>query len=285
MARFLALSASLFTDPLLWDKTEYCRFRAAVDLCGLASFSKRDFEEHGVELQLEVRETRPLSVRFLMDRWGWKSTATVARFLSSLETRSGTLTKHRTTRLGNTYLVGARLLALCGETPNETPNETGSGTVNETKDKKEEQKVKEGSPPSGEIRPRVRERNRSATIAVNEIFLHWQTVSGHETATLTPERLRVIEARLKKFTADQIRTAISAACADPHYRGENETGTRYDWPENILRNDSRVERFLERATSPSTNGRANGNGKPAVTGITSTPDDDVAAAILERMRG
>lgn len=152
MARFLALSASLFTDPLLWDKTEYCRFRAAVDLCGLASFAKRDFEEHGVALQLEVRETRPLSVRFLMDRWGWKSTATVARFLSSLETRSGTLTKHRTTRLGNTYLVGVRLLALCGETPNETPNETGFGTANETKDKKEKNKFIRNSPLRGESR-------------------------------------------------------------------------------------------------------------------------------------
>lgn len=151
MARFLALSASVFTDPLLWDRSEYCHLRAAVDLCGLASFAKRDFDEDGVSLKLQVRETRPLSMRWLMRRWGWRSTATVARFLSSLETRTGTLTKHRATRIGNTYLVGERLLALCGETPRETRTETGGETPNETIVKKEKKKVQKNTPlPTGE---------------------------------------------------------------------------------------------------------------------------------------
>lgn len=154
MARFLALSASVFTDPLLWDRAEYCHLRAAVDLCGLASFAKREFEEDGVSLTLEVRETRPLSVRWLMRRWGWKSTATVARFLSALETRTGTLTKHRTTRLGNTYIVGERLLAICGETLNETRTETPNETPSETKDNKDYQKGLKSSPPTGEKTPK-----------------------------------------------------------------------------------------------------------------------------------
>lgn len=148
--RFLALSSSVFTDPLLWGGREYSHLEAAIDIAGMASFASRVFDEQGVYLDLEVRETRPLSVRFLMKRWGWKSTATVARFLSSLETRSGTLTKHRTTRLGNTYLVGTRLLAKCGETPNETPNETGSETPSETKSVEVEKNLKNNSPPTGE---------------------------------------------------------------------------------------------------------------------------------------
>lgn len=150
VARFLALSASIFNDPLLWGREEYCRVRAAVDLCGMATFGKRRFEEGDVCLDLQVRETRPLSVRFLMHRWGWRSTATVSRFLSALETRTGTLTKHRTTQIGNTYLIGERLLALCGETPNETRTETPNETPNETKKKKDSRKIEYTPPPTGE---------------------------------------------------------------------------------------------------------------------------------------
>jgi hypothetical protein len=152
--RFLALSSTVFTDPLLWGGREYSHLEAAIDIAGMASFASRVFEEQGVRLDLEVRETRPLSVRFLMKRWGWKSTATVARFLSSLETRSGTLTKHRTTRLGNTYLVGCRLLTRCGETSNETPNETGSETPSETKSVEVKKNSKNTSLPTGERRAR-----------------------------------------------------------------------------------------------------------------------------------
>lgn len=229
---FLALSASVFTDPLLWDRREYCPLRAAIDLCGMASFAKRDFEEKGVALKLEVRETRPLSTRFLMERWGWKSTATVARFLSSLETRTGTLVKHRTTRLGNTYLVGERLLALCGETPNETANETPNETVSETKVKKIEnndlQNVEKGNPlPTGvgETRARVREDTAlvlaepaaGARVTGAQLFEQWVATRAVPPSPARPQ-LRAAEEIARRYTPDQIRLAVM--------------GMPYVWPFN-----------------------------------------------------
>lgn len=80
---------------------------------------------------------------------------------------------------------------------------------------------------------------------VAEIFEHWRTASGHTKATLTDGRRRKIAARLKRYDAQELRRAIDGALANPFFRGQNDTGQRYDWPETVLKNDEVVERHIE----------------------------------------
>ena len=89
---------------------------------------------------------------------------------------------------------------------------------------------------------------------VRAVFDHWQEVSGHSRTKLTAGRRQKIRARLKTYSVDELQKALSAGCADPFYRGENDRGKRYDWVETLLKSDEAVERHLDGA------GKTNGNG-------------------------
>ena len=78
------------------------------------------------------------------------------------------------------------------------------------------------------------------------IFQHWLSESGHTQSQFTEKRRSKVRQRLRRFTPEQLKQAITNACATPFYRGQNESGTRYDWLETILKNDEAVERHLER---------------------------------------
>ena len=148
---FLALPRAIFASSAWKEKRQFSTFEAMVDLAGLASFSAREYDYKGTMLHLELRETPPLSVRFLMQRWGWKSTATVSRFVADLMETGGLVqnSKRNTERntIPNTYFVGRCILACISE----TPNETSIGTPNETKEKKDkEEGLKKSSLPTEE---------------------------------------------------------------------------------------------------------------------------------------
>jgi hypothetical protein len=88
--------------------------------------------------------------------------------------------------------------------------------------------------------------------AVREVFDYWRTKTGHTTATLTKDRRAKIKARLRVFSADQLRRAIDAAACDPFLQGDNDRAKRYDWPETIFRNDAAAERLI--LSTPHRNG-------------------------------
>lgn len=77
---------------------------------------------------------------------------------------------------------------------------------------------------------------------ISAIFEHWRTVRGKGRAQLTDNRRRKIQARLKRFTPDELRAAIDAVALDPW-----DERHRYDDLTVLLRNDEQVERFLELA--------------------------------------
>lgn len=79
---------------------------------------------------------------------------------------------------------------------------------------------------------------------VRSVFDHWRETSGHTRARYTEGRQRTIRARLKSFTTDDLKQAITTACDDPWYQGQNDRNKRYDWIRTLLKNDEAVEKHL-----------------------------------------
>jgi hypothetical protein len=78
-----------------------------------------------------------------------------------------------------------------------------------------------------------------------EVFSYWQSALNHPQAKLTPERERVIRARLKEgYTLDVIKQAIDGCRASPFHRGQNERAQAYDDLTLICRSGSKLESFL-----------------------------------------
>ena len=63
--------------------------------------------------------------------------------------------------------------------------------------------------------------------------------------TLTADRKRKIQARLKTFTVDELVTAIQNIRASPFHCGDNDRGQVYATPEFIFRNDGQVDKWLK----------------------------------------
>jgi hypothetical protein len=79
---------------------------------------------------------------------------------------------------------------------------------------------------------------------VNEVFQHWQTVMGKRKAVLDPKRRRLITAALKAYDLATICASITGYTRSPHHMGQNETHTRYDSLELILRDSQHIEAGL-----------------------------------------
>lgn len=96
---------------------------------------------------------------------------------------------------------------------------------------------------------------------VKDIFAYWQLKLEHPQARLTVEREKKIKARLKTYSAEQVKLAIDGCAASPFYRGENNQNRAYDDIDLICRNDTKLEQFIEMATKPPmTTAKGNHNG-------------------------
>lgn len=85
---------------------------------------------------------------------------------------------------------------------------------------------------------------------VRTVFAHWVDVMGKnpKTTKLTPERRRVVQARLKEgYSVEFICTAVyGCESSDFHMaRGEHRGGKRFNDLTLICRNGSTLERFEE----------------------------------------
>lgn len=119
-----------------------------------------------------------------------------------------------------------------------------------------------------------RRSKRDDTAAVMRIFEHWKRSLDHPHARLTPERVRVIRARMREgYTERQIMGAINGCAASPFHTGENDQGTRYDDLTLICRSGSNVERFAAKAP----------DGEVAPQSKEQEKQDDAVAAIRREM--
>ncbi len=86
---------------------------------------------------------------------------------------------------------------------------------------------------------------------VAAVFDHWREVMGHLKARLDDKRRKLVEARLKNgYTVDDLKDAITGCSKSPYHMGQNEQRTRYDGLDLILRDGSKVDKFIAIGRSP-----------------------------------
>lgn len=85
---------------------------------------------------------------------------------------------------------------------------------------------------------------------IQEIFEFWKETMHTPRSKLDDLRKRRIRAALKKYSKSDICAAIIGCSQTPHNMGHNETGERYDDIELILRNASKIEKFIRNFNSP-----------------------------------
>lgn len=79
---------------------------------------------------------------------------------------------------------------------------------------------------------------------VSEIFEHWKSVMNHPRSKLDSPRTRLIEARLKDYSVEDLKLAIDGCANSPHHMGQNDNGMIYDSIELIFRNNGKVDQFI-----------------------------------------
>lgn len=87
---------------------------------------------------------------------------------------------------------------------------------------------------------------------IDLVFHHWQEVHGHPEAKPSEKRRRLISQRLKEYTLEELREAISGYALSPFHMGDNDNGRKYDSLELILRDAKQVEQGMQFARSPPT---------------------------------
>lgn len=102
---------------------------------------------------------------------------------------------------------------------------------------------------------RTRENARGRREDVEEVFKAYQ--EHHPGRKLTKGREKLIERRLREFSAPVLVQAIHGNHLDPWCCGENPNRTEYHDLETILRNADKIERYADLArTGPKLNGAA-----------------------------
>lgn len=87
---------------------------------------------------------------------------------------------------------------------------------------------------------------------VRQVFDHWIEVMGKnpKTTKMASKRKTKIEKALKAYGLENVKKAIDGCRANPFNMGDNQEGKRYNDIELILRDEVRIERFMELADSP-----------------------------------
>lgn len=95
-------------------------------------------------------------------------------------------------------------------------------------------------------KPPSQAQKQAEAQSVLRVFAYWVEALGHDRARLTPERMRVIKARLRDgYEEQRLLRAIAGVSTSPWHRGEDpkSNGQRYDDLTLILRDGSHLERF------------------------------------------
>lgn len=80
--------------------------------------------------------------------------------------------------------------------------------------------------------------------AAREVIDYWRTVTNRPGAKLLPERVRMVKARLSRFTVEEIKLGIDGSQTDG---AVDKSGHRFDDLKNICRSDGNLETYIERA--------------------------------------
>ena len=107
--------------------------------------------------------------------------------------------------------------------------------------------------PSPRITPPDRPRSltqregKEKSTDARRIFDAWRESTGKARAVLDGKRERLIKARLKEFSVDDLVIAVGGWARSPFHSGENDRRRVYNDIELILRDAAHVEQFLDLA--------------------------------------
>lgn len=115
--------------------------------------------------------------------------------------------------------------------PNNNKNNNKNNKKNNNKEEEKEITVQKNEPNSTQI--------------YQDILDHFnQTFSDlYSPLRLTKKKIDQLRLRLKTFTINEIKTAITNCHDDPSCRGNNRTGWKADW-DYLFRNDERIDKYL-----------------------------------------
>lgn len=88
---------------------------------------------------------------------------------------------------------------------------------------------------------------RPTTDEVKQVFDYWVVRTGRAKPVLGEKRRAKIVRALKNYSVEKLKTAIDGCMKSPYHQGDNETGTKYDDLELILRNETKIEFFIAKA--------------------------------------
>lgn len=80
--------------------------------------------------------------------------------------------------------------------------------------------------------------------SIAEVFEFWKSTFHHPKSVLDERRKRLIESRLKNFSVDDLKLAISGCANSEFHMGKNENGKIYDGIDLIFRNSDKVDFFI-----------------------------------------
>jgi hypothetical protein len=94
------------------------------------------------------------------------------------------------------------------------------------------------------VEERREEENNTGDVAA--VFAHWQGVMGKPASVLTPERKRLIAARLKEgYSVADLKRAVDGNKGSKFHQGENDRKAKYDDLTLICRSGEKVEQFRD----------------------------------------
>lgn len=94
----------------------------------------------------------------------------------------------------------------------------------------------------------------TGNVEVEVVFDYWRQTMQHNSAKLTPQRQRLVKARLKDgYTVEELKAAIDGCAASPWHRGENDRAQAYDDIALICRDGEHVEKFMRGPTTTPVN--------------------------------
>lgn len=85
---------------------------------------------------------------------------------------------------------------------------------------------------------------------VDEVFGYWQQATGRPKAQLLGARRRKIEKALRSYSVEDLKAAILGCTLTPWNAGQNPNGRKYTDLHLILRDESKIEAFMEAARNP-----------------------------------
>lgn len=249
---WILLYRSIRETPL-WGKTPFDPPRAWIDLLLRASATEREVIRGWGKVSVKPGELL-FSRRRLARDWEWGEEK-VRNFLKFLEKTEGSIAIDskqgrkwsRMTILNWTkYQRPKRTKSSVYDTTHNNKQQP-SGTHSKQHTKEQASQPEPGRVHNKEVGKKTEEvNNNSPDPRVERVFEFWKETFGKgDRVKLTIKRQRKIKARLKDFSEDDLKAAITACSESDYHNGDNERGRLYiELSENILRSHEQTEKWL-----------------------------------------